>query len=54
MVAADRSSHWVWERELPSNQEAGRQPCRSLVVVHRDGSDTLVGCIYGQRIMIDN
>lgn len=54
MTAADRSSDGLWEKELSSNQDAGRQVSRSLVVLQRDGVDTLVGCMYGQRVTIDN
>ena len=54
MTAADQSSSGLWERELSSNQDAGRQVSRGLVVLQRDGVGTLVGCRYGQRVTIDN
>lgn len=53
MTAADRSSDGLWEKELSRNQAAGRQVSRSLVVLQRDGVDTLVGCMYGQRVTMD-
>lgn len=53
MTTADRAEAGLWEKELSRNQAAGRQVSRSLVVLQRDGVDTLVGCMYGQRVTID-
>lgn len=54
MTTADRAEAGMWEKDLHSERRAGSQVSRSLVVLQRDGSDSLVGCMYGRRVMIDN
>lgn len=53
MTTADRSEAGLWEKDLHSDHRPGSQVSRSLVVLQRDGADTLAGCMYGHRVMVD-
>ncbi|WP_448134368.1 hypothetical protein [Stenotrophomonas rhizophila] len=54
MTAADRAEPGLWEKDLHSDDRAGSRVVRSVVVLQRDGVDTLAGCMYGRRVTIDD
>lgn len=53
MTTADRSDVGLWEKDLHTDHRAGSQVSRSLVVLQRDGLDTLAGCMYGHRVTVE-
>lgn len=53
MTAADQSGAGVWEKQLSVSESRGNRASRSLVVLQRDGEDTLVGCMHGRQVKVD-
>ena len=53
MTAADQSGPGVWEKQLSTSKSGNNRVSQSLVVLQREGKDTLVGCMHGRQVKVD-